>query len=1528
MKRKSLLFLLLFALIAPWAAYGQGTTSTTVYDGTTTNNHVPAYIYYFDDFTRSQFVIPASDLETLGDGAVISALSFYADQAYPASGKVQAPVDVYLKEVSYTSISAFEATSSATTVYSGVLATGDGNVMTITFTNPYTYHNGNLLIGIENTDDEDYQSVYFYGQTVTGASVSGSNGSSLSGVSAGQQNFIPKTTLTYVPGVVSGCIKPTLGEAEYISEEGASFQWTENGTATQWQLQYSTSADFSNPTTLDRSGIPALAVTGLSSGTTYYFRLRSYCGDGEYSNWSNTVTFKTLCGVYGLPYAYGFEDAGDLECWTVSGSTSSNTGIINASDAPEGSKVFRFYYSEHNAYLISPVFDGTSAGLSVTFQYMNSSTTTGYTEQFQVGYTTNATETDPTAFTYGETIYGQNEWVTYENVFPANTKRIAIKYIYTDGMYLRLDDFTFEAPSSCRKPTDLAVADITTSTATLRWTENGEATAWQVEVTDLDGGQVTTWNASSTTYQIVGLSEDTHYSVRVNPVCDVEKWSDPITFTTPELCPKPTNVAVSDITPMSANVSWNGTASSYNLAVQEPVFFYGFEDAEPWVEDNFAPCTTYDGDGLHTYQITDWTPLGEYQFYGSMMTLQSGVTDFASAHGGELFGGFVAGIPAGDVEHNDDYFILPAITIEDGFVFEFWASSLLDNWGLEHMRVGVYGGNGTITDYLAGSATEYVEVPNGWTKYSYNLSRFAGQSIQLAINSLCPDAYILGIDDIFVGYNTPTAQAVVYNNVTSPYTLELDPETTYQVLVQSACGGDNGNSAWVYEIFTTPSNCEVPSALNVTNLMPTTATLNWTGYQDGYDIRYREAGGYSAIWEEGFENGLDNWTIYTQGEAPDANGWTVFNASNLDNVTNHGGSYVASAWSWSGDAYDADNWLVTPQIDLQGTLKFWETTAGSWPDSYEVLLSTGGNSISDFTTTLREMQQATGEWSEVSIDLSSYAGQQGYIAIHHVSNDANYLFIDDFGLYETTNPGPWIPATTGDLFVDIDELHPETAYEWQVRGENRSCTNGEEEGYTAWSEMGTFTTPGLCDPLATLLIDELTATSITLSWTGYQESYNVRYRIYEEYFSDWFDDGLGNWTEDNTSDNNYTDEVTVSGIYGYIFFVDEEVSGAQTLISTEMEPTTSGTILDFYTASEGNSTYKIGFSSTDNALASFTWSEEQTCVGDGYFHPYEGEVPEGTKYFAIQFVSNDNEEGYLIITGFEVAYMEEWITFEGVNSPYTISGLTQKTGYEVYVQGVCGEGETTDWLGGYFTTPEQTNITQTIELTAGWNWFSAYVEGDAVALLQALENSLGDKGITIKDSDNSTDYYGEEYGWYGELDDLGIANEQMYMINVSESCTVELQGMPANPANHAITINPGWNWIGFPSAEAVSVAVAIAGFPAEEGDILKSNEASTDYYGEEYGWFGELETLEPGQGYQYKYNGTTPQTLIFQTGAKRAATTNTLLLKKQIKNQKHNAISRKTMSTKNGVVYNKFQAKVGYKSIVKNYQQTKLNYKK
>ena len=170
-------------------------------------------------------------------------------------------------------------------------------------------------------------------------------------------------------------------------------------------------------------------------------------------------------------------------------------------------------------------------------------------------------------------------------------------------------------------------------------------------------------------------------------------------------------------------------------------------------------------------------------------------------------------------------------------------------------------------------------------------------------------------------------------------------------------------------------------------------------------------------------------------------------------------------------------------------------------------------------------------------------------------------------------------------------------------------------------------------------------------------------------------------------------------------------------------------------------------------------------------------------------------------------------------------------------------------------------IQQTITLSQGWNWFSTYIEvNNPVAMLDMLKEGLGDNAMQIQSAQNMTEY--DSGDWFGDLDDLGISNEQTYMIEMSTPCTVELQGMPANPANHVITINHGWNWIGFPCTEPMDVVEAFAGFEAEEDDQIMSQNSMTEFDGEE--WFGDLETLEPGQGLMYFSNSIDPKVLVFQ----------------------------------------------------------------
>ena len=131
-------------------------------------------------------------------GGTISAIKFYT--SLTAEYTTSPSADVYLMEVGYTEISAFEPKANGTVVYSNKLAIDENGELTIEFTQPYNYSGGNLLIGIENDGPDGYKSVYFYGQSVPGASVAGSSYTSTDAVTASQKNFIPKTTFTFTPG--------------------------------------------------------------------------------------------------------------------------------------------------------------------------------------------------------------------------------------------------------------------------------------------------------------------------------------------------------------------------------------------------------------------------------------------------------------------------------------------------------------------------------------------------------------------------------------------------------------------------------------------------------------------------------------------------------------------------------------------------------------------------------------------------------------------------------------------------------------------------------------------------------------------------------------------------------------------------------------------------------------------------------------------------------------------------------------------------------------------------------------------------------------------------------------------------------------------------------------------------------------------------------------------------------------------------------------------------------------------------------
>ena len=183
----------------------------------------------------------------------------------------------------------------------------------------------------------------------------------------------------------------------------------------------------------------------------------------------------------------------------------------------------------------------------------------------------------------------------------------------------------------------------------------------------------------------------------------------------------------------------------------------------------------------------------------------------------------------------------------------------------------------------------------------------------------------------------------------------------------------------------------------------------------------------------------------------------------------------------------------------------------------------------------------------------------------------------------------------------------------------------------------------------------------------------------------------------------------------------------------------------------------------------------------------------------------------------------------------------------------------------YVANFELSTITQTANYVQGWNWWSSYVEADDV--LTQLETSLGSNGSVIKSQNNGSVSY-LFGGWYGSING-GIQNENTYMVNANTATEVSVTGNPAQPADHPITLTPGWTWIGYPNSEALPTGTALSGHTPQQGDALKNQNATATYmFGS---WYGSLSTLTPGTGLMYNSNRSSNVTFTYSTGSKEAA---------------------------------------------------------
>ena len=360
--------------------------------------------------------------------------------------------------------------------------------------------------------------------------------------------------------VIPTCPKPTEVHVTNATTTSIELDWTENGTATTWEIAYGVPG-FDPDSTYDiaiATSVP-FEVTGLNTSELYQFYVRAVCDGSDYSYWSAVVQAATACDVVSVPYTENFneyttsattavpsdypDDVMPL-CWTfLNRSTSSSTypiAYVSSASAYVVSGNCLFFKSSSTTpiYAVLPELDADLSTLQITFTYRNEGTTAS-NGTLSFGYMTNNMD----ASTFVEMAsYPQTTSLTEVTVV-LDTISISegfLAFKYTGGSannyYLSLDNILVETIPVCQRPTEVTVTGSTTSSLTLSWTNGGDETSWEIAYGpygfDPDGDDATIVSASANPFEVQGLTSSSQYEFYVRALCsasDISSWSNPCT---------------------------------------------------------------------------------------------------------------------------------------------------------------------------------------------------------------------------------------------------------------------------------------------------------------------------------------------------------------------------------------------------------------------------------------------------------------------------------------------------------------------------------------------------------------------------------------------------------------------------------------------------------------------------------------------------------------------------------------------------------------------------------------------------------------------------------------------------------------------------------------------------------------------------------------------------------------------------------------------------------------------------------------
>ncbi len=623
---------------------------------------------------------------------------------------------------------------------------------------------------------------------------------------------------------------------------------------------------------------------------------------------------------------------------------------------------------------------------------------------------------------------------------------VRVQIVGDDGKLSDWAQTGFETPVRFPSPTDLAVSQIRSNSVRLDWKDNCGASSWEIYL--YDGENQKRLRSNKPYCYIYDLKEITEYQALVRAVIDDDaeqysEWAGPADFTTLENNPAPSDIAV-EPSRSSATISWKGFSESYEVRYRKRAQggIYDFDDG------TFQGWTTIDADG-DGYTWASSTEPGDY--ISSSAILEG--TGFADSYAFLLSGSYVS------IGHHaltpDNYLVSPLVEL--GGNISFYVRGQDANYANEHFGVAVSTASNTDPNAFTlvdewtlnangtGSKGTRRKAQGNWGLFTVDLSAYAGKQGYVAIRHFnCTDQFILGIDDIVIAGPGQVGESwISVETASNQLTLtDLQPESEYEFNVTGKMEGYDDASSPI-NTFTTQEDNSIPYDIEVAP-DTTFATLSWKGNSEQYMVCYRPEAGEAVFFEDfegiAFKNVLpEGWTSIDS----DNDGFNWYPHANWEasKLRCHSGIVSISSNSFdrpSQTALNPDNWLISPQLDLQGTVRAW--LIGQDPERadehFAFYVSTASNPTPSDFVQISDMFTATNEYKEYTADLSAYAGQKGYVAIRHFNvSDKYMLSLDDFGIYKSGN-NVWKSISTSDTETTIEGLKSNTRYELMIMGLN------------------------------------------------------------------------------------------------------------------------------------------------------------------------------------------------------------------------------------------------------------------------------------------------------------------------------------------------------------------------------------------------------------------------------------------------------------------------------------------------------------